>query len=498
MKNNKNYMYQYDVCIIGSGAVGLYIANKLCNENLKVSIVDIGGDNLSKKIYYDRESIFVSDKYHGALEGRNFGLGGSTQSWGGVLIPYSKYDCKKTDKNYNTWCFIDEIVKENSNEVLSKLKINNQNNFFLKKLTSLDNNTFNNNFVYGYSKTLPPNKRNFGTLFFNKKIDFFKNSFVNEWFINDNALHSVQLKSCISNNLKIIKSKIFIVCAGAIESTRILLEINQSEKNKVFNENSDLGYYLGDHISCKLLDLEYSQTIINEFSPKFYKDIISTVRMINKDQDDKLPRFFIHIIFDIKDQTFQILKNIYKNIQMRNYYKAIDFRIFKHSLILYKYIYYRYFKKKLYIPKNTKIKLQIDFEQEPSKDNYIKLSEDIDSNGRNKSMINWKITKRDRENLKNIIGFINSSFKKDSLLTNIDIPNNFNSYNFYDSYHPVGTCSMGADEKNVVNNDLKVRNISNLYSLSSAIFPSAGSSNPTFSLLCFANNLSNNLIKIFK
>ena len=128
----------------------------------------------------------------------------------------------------------------------------------------------------------------------------------------------------------------------------------------------------------------------------------------------------------------------------------------------------------------------------------IKLSEDIDSNGRNKSMINWKITKRDRENLKNIIGFINSSFKKDSLLTNIDIPNNFNSYNFYDSYHPVGTCSMGADEKNVVNNDLKVRNISNLYSLSSAIFPSAGSSNPTFSLLCFANNLSNNLIKIFK
>ena len=60
----------------------------------------------------------------------------------------------------------------------------------------------------------------------------------------------------------------------------------------------------------------------------------------------------------------------------------------------------------------------------------------------------------------------------------------------HDAYHPVGTCRLGEDRESVVSPDLKVHGTSNVFLLSTAVFPSAGSANPTFSMLCFAERLS--------
>jgi choline dehydrogenase-like flavoprotein len=60
----------------------------------------------------------------------------------------------------------------------------------------------------------------------------------------------------------------------------------------------------------------------------------------------------------------------------------------------------------------------------------------------------------------------------------------------HDAYHPVGTCRMGSDQEAVVDLDLRVRHTGNLWVLSTAVFPSAGSANPTFSMLCLGEKLS--------
>lgn len=494
--DTKNFFnYDYDICIIGAGAAGLYIANKLKEKKLSLAIVEIGGNDFIKDEYKSFLPIFESDIYPGAIDGRNFGLGGSTQSWGGVLIPYSTYDCKVNDTNYSSWSYINSVVEDNHKEVLKNLKISDKNDFFDKELI-IDSQLTNNNYVNAYSKTIHPNNRNFSNFFDNKEAKFYKNSIIKKWKINDNnELLSIDIFSTINKKLYNIRAKNFVICAGAIESTRILHEINELSDNRIFNKDSDLGYYLGDHISCILAPLDNDKLIIKNFSPIFSKNIIRTVRMINKNKNDNLPRFFIHVVFDMKDDTFKIIRNIYKNIQKREYLKAIDLRIFKHLLSLSYYFVTRYLNRKLYIPKNTKINLQIDFEQQPSKENYIKLSNTLDSYGRKKAIINWKVTQKDKENFNKIISYVDKTFKNDKLLKDVHINKDINSYNFYDAYHPVGTCSMGSDENNVLDKNLKVKNFSNLHCISTAIFPSAGSANPTFSLLCFANKLSNNFIK---
>ena len=60
----------------------------------------------------------------------------------------------------------------------------------------------------------------------------------------------------------------------------------------------------------------------------------------------------------------------------------------------------------------------------------------------------------------------------------------------HDAFHPVGTCSMGVKGNSVVASDLRVHGSSNLFALSTAVFPTAGTANPTFSMLCLGEALA--------
>jgi len=65
----------------------------------------------------------------------------------------------------------------------------------------------------------------------------------------------------------------------------------------------------------------------------------------------------------------------------------------------------------------------------------------------------------------------------------------------YDAYHPVGVCRMGTAVEDVVDPELRVHGISNLAVLSTAVFPTAGTANPTFSMLCLGEALADRLSK---
>ena len=78
----------YEVCIIGAGAAGAYLAKRLLHEgpHLKVLIVDVG---LSIPVGMD-EVAFRCEQHGDALyrapqEGRFFGRGGTTSAWGASL-----------------------------------------------------------------------------------------------------------------------------------------------------------------------------------------------------------------------------------------------------------------------------------------------------------------------------------------------------------------------------------------------------------------------------
>ena len=63
-----------------------------------------------------------------------------------------------------------------------------------------------------------------------------------------------------------------------------------------------------------------------------------------------------------------------------------------------------------------------------------------------------------------------------------------------DVYHPGGSTRMGSDLRtSVLDSNLKVFGISNLWTASTAAFPSGGGANPTLTLILFVMRLADHL-----
>ena len=63
-----------------------------------------------------------------------------------------------------------------------------------------------------------------------------------------------------------------------------------------------------------------------------------------------------------------------------------------------------------------------------------------------------------------------------------------------DTFHPMGGCRMGTDPReSVVDPNLTVHGIPNLSIASAAVYPSGGSSNPSFTIIALALRLADRL-----
>jgi choline dehydrogenase-like flavoprotein len=141
--------------------------------------------------------------------------------------------------------------------------------------------------------------------------------------------------------------------------------------------------------------------------------------------------------------------------------------------------------------------LQLDIEQRSFSDNYVTLSDEIDSYGRSRAKVNWSIDDHDFKMIRHLAERLLSRWKDlgDDLprLIPLDIAQEVNKP--YDAYHPVGTCRMGDGDSAVVDLDLKVINSENLWLVSTGVLPTAGTANPTLTMLCLAQDLADRLRK---
>src|ERR1700730_16176170 len=100
-----------DVCVVGAGAAGLYIASRLARQGVAVTVVEAGGSTCGSGQSAGIESIFSGSYYRGAVEGRAFGWGGSTSRWGGLLIPHSELDVRHdAGQQSAVWTHVVEVV----------------------------------------------------------------------------------------------------------------------------------------------------------------------------------------------------------------------------------------------------------------------------------------------------------------------------------------------------------------------------------------------------
>ena len=506
-ENSINFDEVFDLCIIGGGIVGIYVTIEMLKKGFKIVLIDAGPLNplFSEELGFESE--FLSNVYNGATFGRQFGLGGTSEKWGGLLIPHNEYDLRDDD-NHSSWKFIIETINEFENEVLknlslkkSYLDLSNQNKDFMDQ-----NLTFSESFQLKRGIRLNSYLRNFKRILNNeiknKNLKILINAVANKWDIKTNSSNRF-VKNLICESFKNKQSKItsknFLISSGALESCRIMLEIEEECKDKIFPKQNRPGNSLSDHISLPIgrIIKDEKNLLLKYLSPTFLNSSLITYRFVGKSNQSNFSKGFFHFIFNSKDSVYELIKDVQNSIQ-ENKFKSLNLKLIPSTLNNIPNITInRFINKKVYFPPDTEKILKYDISLNKRDIRFIKLSNNKDELGRKKLLLNWKIDQDDISiNKQEINYFIEKWNFKASKMPRIE-PLSINysdkllNEKSYDAYHPTGTSVIGKNTLFPIAEDFTVSTFSNLYSISTGLLPSSGTANPTFTVLCLAQRFCN-------
>lgn len=504
----------YDVCIVGAGAAGIYLANRLALQGNRVVVLEAGGDSCLPGSAVDIEAGFLADAYGGVLAGRAFGLGGTTSLWGGQLLPYSVYDDRGKSTYAEVWAHVIDIVQRYSKEVYAALDLGEDGRHFSLAQEYLGDRLApieNAELAALVSDWLPFGRRNLRYMLERPgaskgSIDVFINAVAASWNAGQQSIPSARVNSVIARSINgrelHVSAAKFVIAAGAIESARILLELFMQAGMELVSGKRAIGHYLSDHLSAPIATVAPvdRKQVSLMFGPRFRNGRMRTLRFVDARADEARPKGFFHFVFLQENPGFHLARKILGGIQARKIPELHVSEILGGVRGLMGLAYSRYLKNRLFIPTDTPIQLQFDIEQNPCRDNRLSLSEERDGYGRFKCNIHWRVTREDYVSMEYASRMFLNRWPYQNLGMSALIPTNSTGLEtkLYDTYHPVGTCRMGEDAEAVVDNDLQVHGLDNVYLVSTGIFPSAGTANPTFSLLCFAEALAVGIGKMGK
>jgi hypothetical protein len=456
------------ICIIGCGTYGAYLMRGLIEKygnSIDLTVIEMGNEKTKNES--EIGVVAESKTSHAAEKGRYFGLGGTSARWGGQVLFFDERD---NPDNQKDWNYIVEINKKYRSAVLKNLlKIDfDKNNLMHEK---------------GNEKTgiwLKYTKRNvFKSLNKSvlKPIHLIKNQRVTDFVFEQKKIKALLCQNT-EGVCQTIEADIFYLTAGAIESCRLLLALNDRHK---LIKSTDLGKHYGDHLSVELFKIKGHKPIIGTTNllPTFLNGSMITKRLIVADKNNRIG--FAHPIFNKEVKVFTSIKRLLFGKQQMdfNLKDVIDGFEF-----LVRFGFSVFFLKKMYAHRNT-WSLQLDIEQAYPNQNSIDLSEKTDQFGQKAARLNWQVSAEDKQAIETIKNDLMTVLNQENMNYTVVYDPKIETMKIEDVYHPVGFLRLGHDENAVLNPQCQVIGIDNLYHFSTAMFPSAKSINPTAAGFCF-------------
>ncbi|MCA9217235.1 MAG: GMC family oxidoreductase [Planctomycetales bacterium] len=481
---------EFDVCVVGAGAAGIYSAVRLANLGLNVGVVDAGPTETVAPDAVGYIAEFGDQFYNGAVDGRAFGFGGTTSRWGGVLIPHSNHDVRGNDEP--CWKHISETVAREKRAVLVGLGAKNHDDFDRYPARLLPDVTGELSEVgidMMASLFLPFRTKNLSTLARKCKanLSVYTDATASDWKIVDENVTSLRLRTLTRLEHE-VRARWFILAAGTLESARSLLEIQAKYPGLLQSEI--LGRGLGDHLSTAVASVDVSdgKRCLDLFAPRFERGWMRSFRFLDRNQNHQT-RAFAHFVFDNRNAGFALAKKVLTSLQARRVPKLRIAEIVTGLAGVSGLAYSRYVRNRLHIPQSTDMKLQLDVEQPFDPSNRIVLSNATDGYGRRRLIINWKIGDHAATQIDRIADEFVRRWNRSKLpkLTRASV--SLSGQKPHDAFHPVGACRLGPSEEYPVGFDLSVNTVRNLSVLCTGVLPTAGSANPTFSMLCLGEVL---------
>ena len=445
--------------IIGGGPAGITAATRLGRKNKSVLLIEAGGTEFDEVTQSHYKGKVIGDNYFPLDITRLRFLGGSSNHWGGNCAPLDKIDLANWPINYDE---LKNFEKEASKILEIEKKFIKYEDSILDsfKLSSIEDGYIN--FKDKYFEEIK-NSKNISLILNTSVLYLEPNSSQDAvGFIHINSKGKYE-KVNLTNSSKII------VACGGIENSRLLLWSSELAKNK-FLKDLPIGKYWMEHPQGEIGHLIGEKDKINNiFKNKKNYFLVPSEDFIKKE----------------KINNFRFNVQIWKKTGNEN---------FKHLIKDLICIAPNYGKKIVETLSNQMVHcvsaIKFCIEQKPQMENSVNLSKnEFDKYDIPRVILRWDIKddifrtlkigleKLGVETIKRDIGRVGiDKFVYDQTFKNTkDI--------FANHHHMGGTIMSNSNNEGVVDKNLKVKNVSNLYVLGSSVFPSGGHFNPTFTIV---------------
>jgi choline dehydrogenase-like flavoprotein len=505
--------FESEICVIGAGVAGLLLSTRLAGYGFKVNLLEAGGRELEDR----SQDLYKSEmrgRFHmGTTEGRFRTFGGASTRWGGQLLAYPDEVFTTRERMGNVgWPITQDEIRAYYPDIFKIMGVNDLpfTDEFLEKFGNRQE-VSSPEVRVRFSKFAPFPRRNLaGTLgkqcVASDRITVYlhANTLSLELAGDGSRVEFAKVRNYQGGEFR-FKAQNFIICTGTIETSRLLLSSTSVQPAGVGNAGDQVGRYFQDHVTVDAMQLgEQSKRVFAKyFSPYFVKDTlhspkIEAMPVLHKSLNlpEVMAHFFIH---ESEDNEFTLLRQTL--VEMQRGRIAIS-KIGQLPRLLSgaaKMAYSLKVKGRRVFSKQANVSLNIETEQLPRADSRIQISDKRNAVGIPQTIVDWKISGEEGEAMQRFAVVMEKYLRSLGMTEqNWTIKPQDDAQAWAkagsDILHPMGGTRMGTSPENsVVDRDLRVHGVANLYVSSCSVFPTGGSSNPTFTMMSLACRLSDRL-----
>ena len=466
-------VFETDVCIAGGGPAGITLALALAKSGTNVVLLEGGG--LAPPTPEEKSL------YSGASSGRSYPLsmsrlryfGGSSGHWGGWVRPLDKIDfARKPHIQHSGWPIDRSDMTEWYNQAHTWLEIPSSEYFedqeppFQEKLLSAKHGIVNRFFRFS-----PPTR--YGSRYLedvtsSKNLTCLLGANLTKLHTQNQKIESVTAVSLSGKEIE-VRARYTVLATGGIENARILLNTAEHSKDAIGNHSDWLGRNFMDHPGwspgrvISKSDLSYYRFDYDGVAAMPALGIADEVLMSEKTLNCC---GFLHPVGFDKDIQKQYFRNPWFN-ELRGAEDIASYR------------------------------LQLIFEPSPTRDSRLTLTNETDSLGIRKVDLHWAIDDSDFDMLARSIDRITEFFGvsgsgRMKLLKPVN--NETRKARLGNGMHHMGTTRMSESANDgVVDINCAVHGMENLYIAGSSVFPTAGFSNPTLTIVALSCRMAAHL-----
>ena len=444
------------VCVFGSGPAGVTLARALARRDVPVLLVEAGSDEYEETSQEFYRGTVIGDDYYDLSEARLRMFGGTSNHWEGYCIPLGAHDFEPHPHFPHTgWPISKTDLDPYLAEACDVLSIPNR---FEERRLGLDVRQTQ----FQFSEVIGIGEKYRDEFAASSNLKVCLNSALIGVQAADGKIVSTTVRS-VSGNDWAVEADYYVMCMGGIENSRLLLWFNEQNDRQLIANHGIIGRYWMEHPHALLAEAlftneediffregEASFAMSREFQVR--NKILNAGILVNAQPYSDTKRLIASIGCVAPDLGRRMAKLLGKQM-------VCGARIRSH------------------------------YEQAPVYENRVALGREVDAFGIPRPELHWRLGENDRETiLTTIRAFAEQIAELDLgrvLLDDWirdDAP--VHTGDTIAGWHHMGGTRMSRDAtEGVVDANLRIHDLTNLYVGGSSVFPTGGYANPTLTIV---------------